>query len=180
MNIRTVKYRFWLLAFVLFVSFFTFHYSLFTVKAHTFHTTLTKIDYNEKDKTAEISIRIFTHDLKPTLEKIAKKDIDFEKTKDVDKLIFAYIQKNFVLKNKNDEQKPIKWVGFEFAVDTVYVYLEASLPEGLENLHLQNSLFFEHYAEQSNLVICKFADRKADLAFKVGDKFLEIISKPVQ
>jgi hypothetical protein len=61
---------------------FTF-YLLPCAKAHTFHTTLTRIDYNEKEKLAEISIQIFTHDLSPTLETVTKKRVDFEKTKDV-------------------------------------------------------------------------------------------------
>ncbi len=144
-------------------------------EAHTFHTTLTRIDYNEKEKLAEISIQIFTHDLSPTLETITKKRIDFEKTKDIDKMIFDYVSKNFVLKNKKGEIIKLDWVGFEFEVDSVFVYVQAGMPEGLEDSQLQNSLFFEHFKEQSNLVVCKFGEKKADLAFKVGDKFLSII-----
>jgi hypothetical protein len=152
-----------------------FVFCLFTIaEAHTFHTTLTRIDYNEKEKLAEISIQMFTHDLVPTLEAITKKQVNLEKTKDVDKLIFDYLQKQFILKDKNGEVKKLVWVGFELEVDTVFVYLEAEISEGLENAQLQNSMFFEYFQEQSNLVICKFGNKKADLAFKVGDKFFEI------
>jgi hypothetical protein len=153
---------------------FTFNYGS---EAHTFHTTLTRIDYNTKEKSAEISIRMFTHDLVPTLEAISKQRIDLEKTKNVDKMIFDFVRKNFVLTNKNGEIKQLAWVGFEFEVDTVYVYIETKMPEGLENARLQNTLFFDYFPEQSNLVICKIEEKKADLAFKVGDKTMEIIPK---
>jgi hypothetical protein len=157
------------------ISLFTIHYSFLTGQAHTFHTTLTRIDYNEKEKVAEISIQIFTHDLSPTLETITKKRVDFEKTKDIDKLIFDYVKKNFIIKNQKGEIKELVWVGFEFEVNTVFVYVQAEMPEGMEDSKLQNSLFFEHFKEQSNLVICKFGEKKADLAFKVGDGFFSII-----
>jgi hypothetical protein len=163
--------------FGLIVSLFIFHLSLSTAKAHTFHTTLTRIDFNEKEKLAEISIQIFNHDILPTLEKITKKRIDLEKTKDIDKLIFDYIQKNFILKDKNGEEKKLEWVGFEAEVNTIFVYIQAKIPEGLEKAKLQNSMFFEYFQEQSNLVICKVGDKKADLAFKVGDKFFDISPK---
>lgn len=159
------------------IFFFIAYISSLSVQAHTFHTTLTRIDFNEKEKIAEISIQMFSHDLVPTLEKITKNRVDLEKTKDIEKLIFDYVQNQFILRDKNGEAKKLVWVGFEFEVDTVFVYIEAEISAGLENAQLQNSLFFEHFQEQSNLVICKFGDKKADLAFKIGDKFLEIIEQ---
>ncbi len=156
---------------------FTFYFSNFgfVLATHTFHTTLTRIDYNNSEKLAEITIQMFPHDILPTLEKLHDKKIDLENTKDIDKLIFDYLNEKFVLKNKNGEVKKLVWVGKEVEVDTIFVYVQTEMPEGLLNSQLKNSLFFESFAEQSNLVICKFDNKKADLAFKVGDKFKEII-----
>lgn len=157
---------------------FAFYFLLFTlmpVKAsHTFHTSLTRMDYNAKEKLAEISIQLFVHDLVPLLENKAKKRIDLEKTTGVDKFIQTYLADNFILKDKNGAVKKLVWVGKEVKVDTVFVFVEIPLAEDFDGYSLQNTLFFESFPEQTNLVIARFSDKKADLLFKVGDKFKEI------
>ena len=156
---------------------FTFAFLLFTspaVEAHRFHTSLTRIDYNSEQKLFEISIRLFTHDLVPILEEKSGKRIDLEKTPDVDKIIFNYLNENFVLTDMKGETKVLKWVGKEFDVDTVQIYLETPSNENLENYKLKNTIFFESFPEQTNLVICRYDGKKADLMFKVGDKIKEI------
>jgi len=164
------------LQFITFVSvLFTFHFSLFTspVSAHRFHTSLTRIDYNSEQKLFEISIKLFTHDLIPILEKKTGKRIDLEKTFDVDKFILEYLNENFVLTDKEGETKILKWVGKELDVDSVEIYLETSSTENLENYKLKNTIFFETFPVQTNLVVCRYDGKKADLLFKVGDKIKE-------
>jgi predicted RNA-binding protein len=141
---------------------------------HVFHTSLTRIDYNAKQKILEISIQLFTHDLVPLLEKKSGRRIDLEKTPDIDKLIFSYLNENFVLKDDMGETKKIKWVGKELDVDTTRVYVEISTDKSPEGFNLQNTIFFESFPEQTNLVIARFDEKKADLLFKAGDKFKEI------
>jgi Domain of unknown function (DUF6702) len=143
-------------------------------QAHRYHTSLTRIDYNEKEKLVEITIQIFTHDLVPVLEKRAGKEIDLEKTADIDKIILEYLSQNFVLKNKKGEAQKLNWVGKELEVDTAYVYVEIPSAESLEGFSLQNTIFFESFAEQTNLVTARFDGKKADLLFVVGDKSKEI------
>ncbi len=157
---------------------FTIYHSPFTIKtsAHRYHTTLTRIDYNEKEKIFEISIKLFTHDLEPLLEKRGGKRIDLEKSAEADKLIFDYLNENFVLSDKSGAAKKLKWIGKEFDVDTVEVYLETDAAETLEGYKLKNTLFFESYPEQANIVVCRYSDVKADLLFKVGDKTKEIVA----
>ena len=155
----------------------TFHFSLFTfpvVEAHRYHTSLTRMDYNAKEKIIETSIQLFTHDLVPLLEAKSKKRVDLEKTPDVDKLIFNYLSENFILKDSKGEIKKIKWVGKEINVDTARVYIEISSDKSPDGFSLQNTLFFESFPEQTNLVIARFDEKKSDLLFKVGDKFKEI------
>ncbi len=148
--------------------------SVFPRGLHTYHTSLTRIDYNAKEKLVEISIQLFTHDLVPALERQSKKQIDLEKTPDIDKIILEFLNANFVLNDKTGAPKTLQWVGKEIQVDTVYVYVQAASNEDLENFSLRNTLFFDAYQEQINLVIARFAGKKADLLFKAGDKFKRI------
>jgi predicted PolB exonuclease-like 3'-5' exonuclease len=132
------------------------------------------MDFNQKEKIIETSIQIFTHDLVPVLEERTKRKIDLEKTAGIDKLMFEYVSENFILKDDKGETAKIKWVGKEIDVDTAWVYLEVSSAKSPENFSLQNTLFFESFPEQTNLVIARFDEKKSDLLFKVGDKFKQI------
>jgi hypothetical protein len=145
-----------------------------TVFAHKFHTTLTRIDYNEKEKLAEISIQVFRHDLEILLERRTKKHLNLDKAGDLEKPMSDYLSETFVLKNAEGEIKKLKWIGFEQDVDTVLIYVETEMPEGLASGTLLNSMFFESFPEQLNFVHCRFDNKKIDLNFKVGDKSFEI------
>jgi len=132
------------------------------------------MDYNKKDKAFEISIQLFTHDLVPTLEKRLKKSVNLEKNPETDKILFDYLKEKFVLKDKRDGSvKKLNWIGKEIETDTVNVYLEIFFEENLEDLSLQNSIFFESFSEQTNLVVVRHTEKKYDLLFKVGDRFKE-------
>lgn len=141
--------------------------------AHTYHTSLTRMNYKAKEKLVEVGVQLFTHDLTPTLERRVKRQIDYEKTPDIDKLIFDYLNEKFVLTDKNGAPKKLVWVGKEVEVDTVYVYVEIESAEDLEGFSLRNTLFFESFPEQVNLVTIR-GEKKADLLFKTGDAFKEI------
>jgi len=141
---------------------------------HRFHTTMTRIDYNAEKKLYEISIQIFTHDLVPLLERRGGKRIDLEKSPDADNLILSYLNENFVLTDKNDKAKTLVWIGKEIDANSVRIYVETSSEETLEGYKLKNTLFFESYPKQINLVVCLYDGKKADLMFKVGDKVKEI------
>lgn len=157
---------------------FTFTFLIFNsskAEAHTFHTTLTRIDYNTKEKTAEITVQLFTHDLEGFLEKRTGKRLNFEKTPETEGLIFAYLKENWTLKNKKGVTKTLGWVGLKQETDTAWLYFETKMPEGLNGATLQNRMFFEMYDDQVNLLIAKDGDKKADLVFKVGDRFKELV-----
>lgn len=137
---------------------------------HTFHTSLTRMDYNAQDKIIEVSIQLFTHDVVSVLEKQNKKNIDLEETPDIDALLLKYLEPNFILKNKKGEVLKLKIIGKEIQAETTYLYLEISCEENFENYTLQNTIFFESFPKQVNLAVMRFGDKKADLYFKVGDK----------
>ncbi len=136
---------------------------------HRFHSSFTRMDYNAKDKLVEISIQLFTHDLVPVLERQAKKNIDLEKTPDIDKLLFDYLNLNFVLRDKKGDPRLLKWVGKEIKSDVVNIYIEIPSGESFNGWSLRNSIFFESFPIQVNYVVTRYGDKKIDLYFKVGD-----------
>lgn len=122
----------------------------------------------------EITIQLFTHDLVPLLESQSGKRVELEKTVGVDRMIFDYLNENFVLTDAKGAVKTLKWIGKELETDSVRIYLETASTENLEGYKMKNTMFFESFPEQTNLVVCRYDGKKADLMFKVGDKVKEI------
>ena len=148
-------------------------FAFVTAEAHTYHMSLTRMDYNAADKNIEISIQLFIHDTLPMLERRLKKPVDIEKTPEVNGELFKYLSEKFVFQNKKGEIQKLKWVGREFENDVVYVFVEIPFAESPEGTRLQNTIFFESYPQQTNLVVARFGDKKFDLLFKAGDSLKE-------
>ncbi len=141
---------------------------------HKYHTSFTRIDYNKQEKLLEISIKVFAHDLLPTLEKRHKKRIDLENTENVDEILKNYLAEKFVVKTQDNQVKPFTWIGKELETEVIMFYIEVPFEGSLEKVEIKNILFFETFAEQVNLVTMHFDEKQSDIVFKVGDKFKKV------
>ncbi len=147
---------------------------------HKYHTSFTRIDYNKQEKLLEISIKVFSHDLLPTLNKRLGKRIDLENTKNIDRILENYLAENFVFKTKSNKRKTFKWIGKELETEVIRFYIEIPFDEEIEGATIKNSMFFESFAEQVNLVHIRYQGKKSDLAFKVGDNFKTIVANKLK
>lgn len=148
-----------------------------TVNAHTFHTSLTRMDYDAKKKIVEITIRVFNHDLLPVLERQNKRRIDLGSTPGVDEMILAYLSNTFVLRDKAGAEQKLNWVGKESDVESTFIYVEVPLETSPDGCSLKNTIFFEAFKEQSNRVRLYAEKQKTDLIFVAGDEFKQIAFK---
>lgn len=146
--------------------------------AHTFHTSLTRIEYNKEEQLAEITIQVFTHDLEEILtRRNGRKRVMLGKTPNAENMVFSYLQETLALKNSKGEIKQLSWIGMEQETDAVWLYVETKMPEGLEGASVRDKIFFDLLPDQVNLVHFKFDGKKADLMFKPGDDFKRIAEK---
>lgn len=142
-----------------------------TLAAHTFHTSLMSMEYNREEQSVEITVQVFSHDLEDILSRRNHRNVRLGKTPDAPALINAYLGEAVNLKNGAGQQKAFSWVGMETQADRVWLYIEASMPEGLDGAQLRNRIFFDLLDDQVNLVHLKDGERKNDLVFKPGDGF---------
>lgn len=144
--------------------------------AHRFHSSLTTIDYDSDKKNIKITIQLIAHDVLEVFDEITRKSLELDSSQEVDGLLQKYIAEHFVMQNKNGGKLDIKWVGKEIELERVFVYLEMPSEESIEGFKLSNTIFFENYPTQTNIIIAKFDGEKADLFFKIKDGF-KIIEK---
>ncbi|MBC7891498.1 MAG: hypothetical protein H7Y12_04720, partial [Sphingobacteriaceae bacterium] len=120
---------------------------------HDFHTSLTEIQVNAKEKTLEVTLRVFTDDLEKVLTKAAAgQKIHLVVNDRHDPSIDRYVKEHFLLTNAKGERKALRYLGKEFESDATWIYLEIPFAEALTGAKLQNDILLDLFDDQTNLV----------------------------
>jgi hypothetical protein len=121
---------------------------------HPFYISVTEINQNPKEKTLEISCKLFAEDFETTLNKEYKTTVDFSdgKSKGVlDKLIPDYVYKHLSV---FIEGKPVKlsYIGYEKDKESAYCYFQAEGISNCKKIDIVNSLLHDFNDGQINIV----------------------------
>lgn len=150
---------------------------------HKFHVSVTQIEYNQKEQSAEITIRVFADDLETALSQHAKRPIKIDpatanKDKRLGETVIAYLRENFQLKTAAGRPVKLGWVGLEWQTDMFWLYVEGKLASGLEGTQLRNKVFQELFEDQVNIVNSKIDGKQIGLMFDPKDDFKLISARP--
>lgn len=121
---------------------------------HPFYLSVTEIKYNEKNKTAEISCKIFVNDLEDALKKTTGKNVDLlnAQNKEVNqKFIKEYLDQRLLIKI-NGQVKKYEMLGYEREEDAIWSYFEITKCDLPKNIEVDNKILYDQIKEQINLV----------------------------
>ena len=121
---------------------------------HPFYISVTEINHNSKDKTLEISCKLFADDLEQTLERNYKTQLDITEAKYkpmVDKLINDYISKHLGLAVDGKVAK-LQYLGFEKEKESAYCYFQAENVPSVRKLEINNSLLYDFNDTEINIM----------------------------
>lgn len=121
---------------------------------HPFYVSITSVDYNQHARRLEISSRVFYDDLEAALKNGRNLKIDLIKPVDksaTDSLLAAYFSNHFRL-SVNGKSVQVRYVGYEIEEDVAWCFLEATDIASVERLHINNSILFDHFPKQSNIL----------------------------
>lgn len=154
-----------------------FGVSFFSLSAHEYHASVTNMQYNPKERSFEVSIRLFTDDLERTLtrENSGQRvifDKKYEKNNDL--LLERYIRKHFAVETIQKQRKVFTYVGHETEADAQWVYLELPYPEPVKGMNLQQSVLLDMFDDQVNLVTVKYNTEKKTVLFRKNQAVQEI------
>ena len=127
---------------------------LLLVLMHPLHVSTTEISFNAKEKSLEISCRIFTDDFENVLAKAYKTKTDLTKKElhvEMDVLIKKYLATNLKFK-VNGKLVVANYLGFEIDHEATNVYLEIENVAGLQSLSLSNSILYDLFDDQMNIL----------------------------
>ncbi len=138
---------------------------------HPLYVTVTEINHNAKDKTLEISCKIFTNDFEAALEKIFHTKTDLTNPKDkkaADKSVSDYIQKHLQLKV---DGKPVafEFVGSEKETDATWSYFQVSNIASVKKLEVMNSMLYETFEGEINLMHVTVSGNRKSLKLNSPD-----------
>ena len=159
-----LSYRFLLLGVMLSLGLMAF-------KKHAFHTSITEMRYNAKEKSFEISLRVFKDDLETVLTKENQgKKIVLDKTEKFDPQIDKYIQKHFVWFNVRNQRVSYHYLGKEQEGDAMWLYIEMPAQEPINGSKLQNDVLMDEFDDQTNVVNLFYQSEKKSFIFNQKNK----------
>ena len=112
-------------------------------QAHPFHVSIAEAEWNASSKTIEVALRVDAVDLELALRRRFRKPVDLDKTRDIEKLIAAWLQDTFVVRNADKKESKLDWVGCKITLKEAWLYFEFPAEAGWQGLTISNEVFFE-------------------------------------
>lgn len=130
-----------------------FQLSFTDFATHKFYLSTTEIEYKKDIKTFQIITQLFIDDLELLLQQQEKSlrlfpDSDAKLS---DSLLMFNLKKEFQL-IINGEPQEISYLGKEYKNDIVVCYLELYLDEIPSTIEIKNSMFFDLFDSQQNII----------------------------
>lgn len=122
-------------------------------KPHPLHLTVAEAHWKKESKSIEVSIKLFYDDFEKALKQINQQPIYLcpDSIADASDFIETYFRNEFKI-SINEKAASFKMVGYECENELVYVYLEYLNVPKVKSVQINNTLLFESFLDQSNLV----------------------------
>lgn len=134
--------------------------ALFCTALHPFHISITDIEFDEEAKSIEIAQKIFTDDLQVALNAFSteKTDLLDKSQKEAnDLLIRKYLSDNIHIEI-NGKPTDFEFLGTQREGDATWCFMEIPKTKKLKSIKVKNTLLFEMFEDQMNLVHVKRND----------------------
>ena len=151
--------------------------SFFSVKAgikHPLHVSTTEVNFNAKDKTLEISCRIFSDDFESILSKLYKQKTDLSNANmkvAMDELVKKYLLSHLQIK-ANGKAATMNYIGFEIDHEATNIYLEIEKIPSVKSVEVNDTILYDLFDDQMSIVhIVKGTTRKSTKILYPEKKF---------
>ena len=136
------------------------NFNMFSVPANapeTYHplfVSVTEIEHNAKDKTLEISCKIFTDDFEKTLRQTYKGTVDLLKPADkaaMNKLVSDYVQKHLII-TADGKKTALQFIGYEQQEEGIVSYYQVNNITTVSKIDITNNILYEYKKEQMEII----------------------------
>ncbi len=141
---------------------------------HDFHASVTQMQYNPKEKTFEISVRVFTDDFEKALTPVANGSVHLAPNDKNDPIIAQYIRQHVAYISPQKRAKSIAYVGHEIEADANWLYLEMPYSEPFTGGLLKQNVLMEMFDDQVNLVNVQYQGQKKTFVFRKNQPIQDV------
>lgn len=121
---------------------------------HPYFVSVTQIDHNAKEKTLEISCKIFTDDFEKTLRQNYKTTVDLLKPKDkeaMNKLVTDYVTKHLLI-SVNGKPVTLQFIGYEQAEEGIESYYQVNNIPSVTKIDVTDNILYDYKKEQIGII----------------------------
>ena len=121
---------------------------------HPIYMSVTEIEHNAKDKTLEISCKIFTDDFEKTLRQTYKGTVDLLQPKDkaaMNSLVSSYVKKHLSLL-VNGKPVSLEFIGYEQQEEGIERYYQVNNIASVQKIEVTDNILYEYKSEQISLL----------------------------
>lgn len=144
----------WLMMLLLMPAFSTSPEHMLPKPLHPFYASVTEINHNAKDKTLEISCKVFADDFEKILEGMHHTPLDIYHPASKEELqgfMRDYLEKHLQIRL---DGKPVQlsFLGYETEEQSAWCYLQVTAVEAPHRVDIDNDIFYETYHSQINIM----------------------------
>ncbi|MEP7254657.1 MAG: DUF6702 family protein [Ferruginibacter sp.] len=132
--------------------------------SHPIFVSVTEIEHNAKDKTLEISCKIFTDDFEKALRQQYNTHIDLLNPKEkaaMEKLVSGYVLKHLAIK-ADGKSVILQYLGYEQQEEGIVSFFQVNNISSVKKIEVTDNILFEYKKEQISLIhVIVNGDRKS-------------------
>ncbi len=121
---------------------------------HPIYVSVTEIEHNAKDKTLEISCKIFTDDFEKTLRQNYKTTVELAAPKDkaaMNKLVNDYITKHLQIA-VDGKAVALQFIGYEQEEEGIESYFQVSNVPTVKKIAITDNILYDWKSEQVSVL----------------------------
>ncbi len=122
--------------------------------SHPIYVSVTEIEHNSKEKTLEVSCKIFTDDFEKTLRQAYKTHVDLLQPKDknaMNNLVKDYVTKHLQIK-ADGKAVALEFIGYEQQEEGIVSFYQVSNIASVKKMEVTDNILFEYKKEQISII----------------------------
>ena len=134
--------------------FLQFNPALTGLVVHPIYVSVTEIEHNAKEKTLEISCKIFTDDFEKTLRRQYNTHIDLLNPKEkaaMEKFVSEYVSKHLIVK-ANGKTTALQYLGYQQQEEGIVSFYQVNNIASVKKLEITDNILFEYKKEQISII----------------------------
>ena len=136
---------------------------------HPIHTTMAELRHDRAARAAVLRIRVFVDDFAAAAARRAGTTPDANHTVP-DAVASGYATAHVALADRRGRSLPLEWCGSRRQAEVLWICLRAAGVPDLRGLQVRNSLLFDRFDDQVNIVRMIDGARTKSLLFTKGDE----------